>query len=168
MVPICLCLVGTQDSVGKIVPQIADSPRHHTSVRATPQYLSRAIMYSGMGLAGATLLFGFQGSLGFLNPGLPSAAPAMSRHRYSTKVAMAANDQLPANAKRYYVRPDRILDVVTSAPQLLLRLGSGALVDGYRCKCVVWLDTYVDPMALGYACHWGSRNLPLFQNLVLT
>lgn len=49
---------------------------------------------------------------------------------------MAVNDQLPAKAKRYYVRPDRILDVVTSAPQLLLRLGSGALVDGYRCEYV--------------------------------
>ena len=43
-------------------------------------------------------------------------------------------DQLPAQAKRYYVRPDRILDVLTSAPQLLLRLGSGALVDGYQCE----------------------------------
>ena len=51
-------------------------------------------------------------------------------------MAAKSNDQLPADAKRYYVRPDRILDVVTSAPQLLLRLGSGALVDGYRCECL--------------------------------
>lgn len=91
-------------------------------------------MYSGVGLVAATVLCGFQESLGFLP--VPSVAPAVSRQRYSTKVSMAANDQLPADAKRYYVRPDRILDVVTSAPQLLFRLGSGALVDGYRCECV--------------------------------
>ncbi|CAM9962856.1 unnamed protein product, partial [Choristocarpus tenellus] len=42
--------------------------------------------------------------------------------------------QLPSNAKRYFVRPDRILDVIGSAPQLLIRLGSGALVDGYKVK----------------------------------
>lgn len=45
-----------------------------------------------------------------------------------------ASPQLPAEARRYYVRPDRILDVLGSAPQLLLRLGSGALVDGYGCE----------------------------------
>ncbi|CAN0026541.1 unnamed protein product [Ascophyllum nodosum] len=43
-----------------------------------------------------------------------------------------ASTQLPAEAKRYYVRPDRILDVLTSAPQIIFRLGSGLLVDGYR------------------------------------
>lgn len=48
-----------------------------------------------------------------------------------------AADPLPAEAKRYYVRPDRIIDVLLSAPQLLLRLGSGALVDGYRCESAV-------------------------------
>lgn len=45
-----------------------------------------------------------------------------------------ASSQLPAEAKRYFVRQDRILDILGSAPQLLLRLGSGALVDGYRCE----------------------------------
>lgn len=49
-------------------------------------------------------------------------------------MAAAKQDQLPAEAKRYYIRPDKIVDVLTSAPQLLLRLGSGALVDGYRCE----------------------------------
>ena len=49
----------------------------------------------------------------------------------STKMA---STQLPAEAKRYYVRPDRILDVLTSSPQIIFRLGSGLLVDGYRCE----------------------------------
>lgn len=89
-------------------------------------------MYSGVGLVAATVLCGFQEASSFLPSTLP--APAVSRHRYATKVTMAVNEQLPSEAKRYYVRPDRILDVVTSAPQLLLRLGSGALVDGYRCE----------------------------------
>lgn len=55
--------------------------------------------------------------------------------RRGSSLSMAAEpDRLPAQAKRYYVRPDRILDVLTSAPQILLRLGSGALVDGYQCE----------------------------------
>ncbi|CBJ31539.1 Putative uncharacterized protein [Ectocarpus siliculosus] len=64
-----------------------------------------------------------------------SAAIAVSQ-RSTNKLSMAATkpDQLPADAKRYYVRPDRFLDVLTSAPQLLFRLGSGALVDGYTVK----------------------------------
>lgn len=70
--------------------------------------------------------------------GVPSAAAsaaAVARGRSGSALSMAAKpDQLPAQAKRYYVRPDRILDVLTSAPQLLLRLGSGALVDGYQCE----------------------------------
>lgn len=93
-------------------------------------------MHSGGSVIVAILLFSFQEALSFLPPGLPSVALAGSRHQCSTKVTMAANDQLPADAKRYYVRSDRLLDIVTSAPQLLLRLGSGALVDGYRCECL--------------------------------
>ena len=61
------------------------------------------------------------------------AAAAVARGRSALSMAVKP-DQLPAQAKRYYVRPDRILDVLTSAPQLLLRLGSGALVDGYQCE----------------------------------
>lgn len=105
------------------------------SVHAALHHLSRTIMYSGVGLVAATVLCGFQDASSFLAPALPAVAPAVSR-QHSTQVSMAANEQLPADAKRYYVRPDRILDVVTSAPQLLLRLGSGALVDGYRCEYV--------------------------------
>lgn len=53
----------------------------------------------------------------------------------TTALNMAqAPDQLPAEAKRYYARPDRVLDLLTSSPQLLFRLGSGALVDGYQCE----------------------------------
>lgn len=64
-----------------------------------------------------------------------SAAAAAAVRSGRSALSMAAKpDQLPAQAKRYYVRPDRILDVLTSAPQLLLRLGSGALVDGYQCE----------------------------------
>lgn len=62
-----------------------------------------------------------------------TVSPAAVRRGSSLSMA-AAPDQLPAQARRYYVRPDRVLDVLTSAPQLLFRLGSGALVDGYRCE----------------------------------
>ena len=72
--------------------------------------------------------------------GVPSASAAAAGARGRSALSMAEKpDQLPAQAKRYYVRPDRILDVLTSAPQLLLRLGSGALVDGYQCERVVLL-----------------------------
>lgn len=68
-------------------------------------------------------------------PSTLSRQPAQrSTNVNAVNMAASKQDQLPAKAKRYYVRPDRILDVATSAPQLLLRLGSGALVDGYRCE----------------------------------
>lgn len=35
------------------------------------------------------------------------------------------------DAKRFFVRPDRFLDIITSSFSLLLRLGSGATVSGY-------------------------------------
>lgn len=72
--------------------------------------------------------------------GVPSASAAAAVARGQSALSMAAKpDQLPAQAKRYYVRSDRILDVLTSAPQLLLRLGSGALVDGYQGERMVLL-----------------------------
>ncbi|CAM9710240.1 unnamed protein product [Scytosiphon promiscuus] len=69
-------------------------------------------------------------------PSTLSRQPAQQQSTNVNVLNMAASkpDQLPSQAKRYFIRPDRILDVVTSAPQLLLRLGSGALVDGYRFK----------------------------------
>lgn len=57
------------------------------------------------------------------------------RRSERSSLRMAARpEQLPTQPKKYYIRPDRVLDVLSSAPQILLRLGSGALVDGYRCK----------------------------------
>lgn len=89
-------------------------------------------MYTTVSMVVVALAGSCQQVAGFVPAGLvPSAAVTRT-----TRLTMAVNDQLPANAKRYYVRPDRILDVVTSAPQLLFRLGSGALVDGYNCECV--------------------------------
>lgn len=93
-------------------------------------------MHTAVSLIAATFLSISQQTFSFLPSSLPTATSMVSSQRRSTKLTMAAAkpDQLPAEAKRYYVRPDRILDVLTSAPQLLLRLGSGALVDGYRCE----------------------------------
>lgn len=91
-------------------------------------------MYTAVSMIAAALLGSCQQAASFVPAAMPSTA-AVTR-AVTTRLNMAVNDQLPANAKRYYVRPDIILDVVTSAPQLLLRLGSGALVDGYNCECL--------------------------------
>lgn len=91
-------------------------------------------MHSAVSLIAVTFLCSCQLSFSFLRASLPSAAALVSSQPRSTKLTMAAAkpDQLPADAQRYYIRPDKLLDVLTSAPQLVLRLGSGALVDGYR------------------------------------
>lgn len=121
---------------------IADKVRQTTAERAILRgqllgFLARTAMPSSflvvaaaalLSLCSRTQAFGVVPSAG-----AGSAATAVSRGRSALSMA-AKPDQLPAKAKRYYVRPDRILDVLTSAPQLLLRLGSGALVDGYRCE----------------------------------
>lgn len=52
--------------------------------------------------------------------------------RYAFTMTANPRDLLPEDAKRGYVRPDRLLDIISCTPQLLLRLGSGAFVDGYK------------------------------------
>nr|WEU39140.1 glutathione S-transferase [Saccharina japonica] len=89
---------------------------------------------SSLAVATAALLSLCSRTQAFVGVPSASAAAAVARGQQSALSMAAKPDQLPAQAKRYYVRPDRILDVLTSAPQLLLRLGSGALVDGYRFK----------------------------------
>lgn len=89
---------------------------------------THAPMHSAVSAIATMLLVGQTAA--FLTSSLTAIAVSQ---RSTNKLSMAATkpDQLPADAKRYYVRPDRFLDVLTSAPQLLFRLGSGALVDGY-------------------------------------
>lgn len=86
----------------------------------------------GMPLAIATLsCFRIQA---FHTPGVSSLVRVRQTQGPTSLSMVSKNDQLPAQAKRYYIRPDRLVDIVLSAPQLLLRLGSGALVDGYNCE----------------------------------
>lgn len=94
------------------------------SLVATHVMLAGCLVY-GFGSCG-TLAFGVSGGL------YPKQQHATEGRGTSSSLNMAKGEELPAEAKRYYVRPDRVLDVLTSAPQLLLRLGSGALVDGYQ------------------------------------
>lgn len=56
------------------------------------------------------------------------------RSPLAMSMASKAKEQLPATATRFVVPPDRILDIIGSVPQALLRLGSGLLVDGYQGK----------------------------------
>lgn len=54
------------------------------------------------------------------------------RNPLAMSMVTKGKEQLPAKAQRFVVPPDRILDIVGSVPQALLRLGSGLLVDGYQ------------------------------------
>lgn len=99
-----------------------------------------AMPSSSLAVATAALLSLCSRTQAFVGVPSASAAAAVARGQQSALSMAAKPDQLPAQAKRYYVRPDRILDVLTSAPQLLLRLGSGALVDGYRCEWWCWFS----------------------------
>lgn len=102
-------------------------------------------MHSAVSLIAIMFLCSCQVTFSFLRTSLSFATGGVvSSQPRSTKLTMAAAkpDQLPADAKRYYVRPDRILDLLTSTPQVLLRLGSGALVDGYRGETSCRLCAY--------------------------
>lgn len=85
--------------------------------------------------ATAAIFFPCSNVLAFHNPAaVTRPARSMSRSPALSMAQPKASDQLPAEAKRGFIRSDRVLDIATSIPQLLFRLGSGALVDGYKCE----------------------------------